>query len=99
MTGIDQETRTAARSYACALHPRTLTLLKQMGLAEAIVERGRRIPTVAFYDGESRRAEVRLAELGGDFPFLLILPQSVFEGVLEQTAAQGGSRRRLEPSV
>jgi 2-polyprenyl-6-methoxyphenol hydroxylase-like FAD-dependent oxidoreductase len=88
---IDREARTTARSYACALHPRTLKLLERMGLAAAVLDRGRRIQTIAFYDGESRRAEIRLSELGGDFPFLLILPQNAFEDLLEQRLRKAGA--------
>ena len=87
---IDREERTTVRSYACALHPRTLRLLEQMGLASAILERGRRIERLAFYDGASRRAEVKLSELGGPFPFMVILPQNVFEDALEQRLRQAG---------
>ena len=74
---IDREERTAARSYACALHPRTLRLLDGMGLAAPIIERGRRLDRVAFYDGAARQAEVKLSALGGPFPFMVILPQNV----------------------
>jgi 2-polyprenyl-6-methoxyphenol hydroxylase-like FAD-dependent oxidoreductase len=87
---IDQEARTTARSYACALHPRTLKLLDGLGLAAPLLDLGRRVQTVAFYDGDSRRAEVKLSELGGAFPFLLILPQSAFEEVLEQKLRKAG---------
>jgi len=87
---IDQETRTTARSYACALHPRTLKLLDGMGLAAPVVEQGRKIGTMAFYDHESRRAEVKLSEPGGAFPFLLILPQASFEEILEQRLRKAG---------
>jgi 2-polyprenyl-6-methoxyphenol hydroxylase-like FAD-dependent oxidoreductase len=87
---VDQEARTTARSYACALHPRTLKLLDGMGLASGLLEQGRRIGTVAFYEGDSRRAEVKLSELGGAFPFMLILPQSDLEGVLEQRLRKVG---------
>src|ERR1041385_5053785 len=81
---IDSEERTAARSYACALHPSSLRLLDKLGLAEELLPHGRRIPKIAFYDGPLRRAEINLAELGGDFPFLLVVPQSHLEGILEQ---------------
>jgi 2-polyprenyl-6-methoxyphenol hydroxylase-like FAD-dependent oxidoreductase len=54
VTITDREARPTARSYACALHSRTLKLLSQMGLAAAVLERGRRVQTVAFYDGASR---------------------------------------------
>jgi 2-polyprenyl-6-methoxyphenol hydroxylase-like FAD-dependent oxidoreductase len=81
---IDREARTAARSYACALHPATLRLLDRFGLAESVIERGRRVETIAFYDGPDRQAEIHLSKLPGEFPFLLILPQSALEGLLEQ---------------
>ena len=87
---IDREERTTARSYACALHSRVLKLLSPMGLAAPVIERGRRIQTVAFYDGAARRAEVKLAELGGEFPFMVILPQNEFEGVLEERLRKAG---------
>ena len=81
---IDREERTTSRSYACALHPRTLKLLEGMGLAALVLEAGRRVEKIAFYDGAARQAEVKLSQLGGAFPFMVILPQNAFEGLLEQ---------------
>src|SRR5258708_17591029 len=88
---IDREARTAARSYACALHPATLTLLERLGLAQSAIDRGRRVETIAFYDGATRQAEIRFSKLGGEFPFLLILPQSALEGLLEQRLRAAGT--------
>lgn len=87
---IDREERTAARSYACALHPRTLRLLDGMGLAAPILERGRRIEKIAFYDGASRQADVDLSRLGGQHSFMVVLPQNAFEDVLEQRLRKAG---------
>lgn len=87
---IDREQRTAARSYACALHPATLKLLEQFGLIDSVLERGKRISTVAFYDRSGRKAELNFAELNRDYPFLLILPQGVFEGILEERLRRAG---------
>ena len=81
---IDREERTASRSYACALHPRTLKLLDGLGLAAPVLEAGRRVEKIAFYDGATRQAEVKLSQLGGAFPFMVILPQNTFESLLEQ---------------
>lgn len=81
---IDREERTTSRSYACALHPRTLKLLEGMGLAAPVLEAGRRVERIAFYDGAARQAEVKLSQLGGTFPFMVILPQNAFESLLEQ---------------
>ena len=89
---IDRESRTTARSYACALHSSTLRLLDRLGLAKSVVDRGRCIDTAAFYDGPSRQAELRLARLGGDFPFLVVLPQSALESLLEQRLRAAGAR-------
>jgi 6-methylpretetramide 4-monooxygenase / 4-hydroxy-6-methylpretetramide 12a-monooxygenase len=87
---IDRQDRTAARSYACALHPRALRLLERMGLAAPIIERGRRLDKIAFYDGATRQSEVKLSGLGGPFPFMVILPQNVFEDALEQRLRKAG---------
>jgi 2-polyprenyl-6-methoxyphenol hydroxylase-like FAD-dependent oxidoreductase len=87
---IDRELRTTARSYACALHPATLKLLDSMGLAESAIARGRRVDTLAFYEGATRQAEIHFAKLGGSFPFLLILPQNALEGLLEQRLRAAG---------
>jgi 2-polyprenyl-6-methoxyphenol hydroxylase-like FAD-dependent oxidoreductase len=81
---IDQESRTAGRSYACALHPRTLQLLDEVGLARDAIQRGQRIDTVAFYEGAQRRAELKLSQLPEPFPFVLVLAQSALEDLLEQ---------------
>jgi 2-polyprenyl-6-methoxyphenol hydroxylase-like FAD-dependent oxidoreductase len=81
---IDQEWRTASRTYACALHPRTLQILDRVGLGPEIMAAGRKVSKVAFYEGASRMAELNLAELPGPFPFVLVLAQSIFEELLEQ---------------
>jgi len=87
---IDREAHTAARSYACALHPHTLRLLDRFGLTEVLLEQGRRIQKVALYDHQSRRAEIDVSKTGGKFPFLLILPQNELESALEQRLRKAG---------
>lgn len=87
---IDREARTAARSYACALHPRSLELLDRLGLAQSLIERGRRVETMAFYQGDIRQAELKLSALHSKFPFLLILPQNELEGALEEQLRHAG---------
>jgi 2-polyprenyl-6-methoxyphenol hydroxylase-like FAD-dependent oxidoreductase len=89
---IDREERTAARSYACALHPRTLKLLHRLGLLDDLLPYGRRVHTVALYDGTARCAEVNIEAVGGEFPFLLVLPQSALEEALEQRLQKSGTK-------
>lgn len=80
---VDKESGTATHSYACALHPATIQLLAKVGLAEEIIDLGRRVDTVGLYDGKRRRAEIKVSGCAGDFPFVLVLPQSALEEVLE----------------
>jgi len=81
---IDKEQRATTRSYACVLHPGTLRLLDGIGLGQEALKQGRRIETIAFYEGESRRAEMKLSQLPGKFPCAVVVPQSAFEALLEQ---------------
>jgi 2-polyprenyl-6-methoxyphenol hydroxylase-like FAD-dependent oxidoreductase len=81
---IDQEWRTASRTYACALHPRTLQILDRIALGREIMAAGRRIDKVAFYEGATRVSELNLGELSSAFPFVLVLAQSALEELLEQ---------------
>lgn len=85
---VDSQFQTTSRSYALALHPRSLDLLGRLGLAEELVAAGHRVERVAFYEGAERRGELRFAALGGAHPFLLVLPQRAAEQALEQRLAR-----------
>ena len=87
---VDEDFRTAAHSYALALHPHSLRLLDELGLAEDVVTHGLRVETVAFYHGPDRVGELKPAALGGKFPFVIALPQSALESTLEQKLKQAG---------
>jgi 2-polyprenyl-6-methoxyphenol hydroxylase-like FAD-dependent oxidoreductase len=81
---LDAQWRTAARSYALALHPDTLRVLDRAGFAGNLVAQGYRLDSLAFYDGGERRAEIELGRLGTDFSFVLVLPQQALEDALEE---------------
>ena len=87
---IDQESRTAAHSYACALHPASLCILKRAGIVDEVIELGRRIETVGLYEGPARRAQAKFSDLPGPYPFAVVLEQSVLEDLLEQQLRQVG---------
>jgi 2-polyprenyl-6-methoxyphenol hydroxylase-like FAD-dependent oxidoreductase len=90
---IDEEWRPAGHSYALALHPRSLTLLDGLGLAAEAIGMGRRLDTVALYEGGDRRATLRFEEPEG-FAFLLALPQSVLEDLITRRLSERGVRVR-----
>jgi NADPH-dependent dioxygenase len=80
----DKLERTGAHSYALALHPESLELLDEAGVADEIVSQGYRVDKIGFFEGENRRAEVRIPELQAKFPFVVVLPQRILESTLEQ---------------
>ncbi len=51
---LEEQWRAASRSYALALHPASLSLLGELGIAEALVDRGNRVESVGFYEHENR---------------------------------------------
>jgi len=87
---IDGQWRTAARSYALALHPGSLAILAELGLADELAACGHHVDKLAFYEGGERRAEIGYAGLGGSHPFVLVLPQQALEDALEKRLAAHG---------
>jgi 2-polyprenyl-6-methoxyphenol hydroxylase-like FAD-dependent oxidoreductase len=87
---IDEEWRPAGHSYALALHPRSLLILEELGLARDAVAQGRQLVRLGILEGREVRATVDLAEPGGAFPFVLSLPQSALEGLLARRLAEKG---------
>lgn len=84
----DQDSRMASRSYALALHPNSLAMLDEIGLAQRLISLGTKIETIGYYEGANRQAEVDYRKLDGPFPFLLIVPQNVLEHVLHDRLLQ-----------
>jgi len=81
---VDEEQRTAAHSYAMALHSASVALLAELGLPLERHGHGVQVETVAFYEGASRRAELDLSALPVPHPYLLVLRQSHLEMALEE---------------
>jgi 2-polyprenyl-6-methoxyphenol hydroxylase-like FAD-dependent oxidoreductase len=87
---IDQRRRAATHSYGLALHPETLTLLDSVGVAAPLLVEDVTIDRAAFYEGETRHAELRLDELPGPYPFILGCPQDRLERALETALEASG---------
>jgi 2-polyprenyl-6-methoxyphenol hydroxylase-like FAD-dependent oxidoreductase len=80
---IDKDDGPATHSYACILHARSMHLLKQLGLADQALERGLRVERIGIYENTARCADLVVSMLPGDAPYLLVLPQSDLEEMLE----------------
>jgi 2-polyprenyl-6-methoxyphenol hydroxylase-like FAD-dependent oxidoreductase len=88
---VDMHQRTTQHSYALALHPRTLRILDEAGLADGLIRAGRKLTRVAYYQGRERRAEIDYSALGAKHPYLLVIRQSQ----LERTAQEALRQRKV----
>lgn len=79
-----------AHSYALALLPETLELLDSLGVAEPVLRRARKVPKIAFYQGEERKGELDYSKLSTTYPYLAVMPQGELEGILLETLKAKG---------
>ena len=90
---IDQENCIGERNYALTLHPSSLELLDDLGLTSDLLARGIVVDRVGFYDfAGRRRAEIRMGAIPAKFRYLLVLPQTTLEQLLEQRLLDKGVR-------
>jgi len=91
---IEEEWRPAGHSYALALHPRSLALLAELGLAQDAIAQGQKLESLTILAGEEPRATLRCNVTHERFPFLLVLPQSGLESLLADKLAKRGIKVR-----
>ncbi|HEY1879167.1 MAG TPA: FAD-dependent monooxygenase [Caulobacteraceae bacterium] len=90
---IDTTATPGETSRALAVHARTLEFYDQIGLAEAVVERGVRIAAVGMWAGGRARARAQFGDIGkglSPFPYALVLPQDEHERLLIDRLADLG---------
>jgi 2-polyprenyl-6-methoxyphenol hydroxylase-like FAD-dependent oxidoreductase len=88
---IDEGWRTAAHSYALALHPSSLRLLDDLGIVDDVLSRSYLVRKIGLYEGEERRAEIDYGDLAGQHNYLAVVPQSKLEEVLESALETAGA--------
>ena len=98
---VDTTAQPGTTSRALAVQARTLELYRQLDLAEAVVERGHKVPEANLWARGERAAAVAFDAIGErltPFPFLQIFPQDEHEQLLiEKLASLGVSvERRTE---
>lgn len=80
---VDRDWRTGAHSYALLLHSRSVRLLEELGLREAVLQGAMPLRRVRFYDSRACRAVLDLDGLPGDLPLPVVLRQDALEAALE----------------
>lgn len=81
---VDTGVWACAHSYALALHPKSLKLLREAGLDEAVLRRAYPVRRLGLYDSGGRRGQLHL---GSD---LAVMPQDVLEHLLENALRDRG---------
>ncbi|WP_158590112.1 FAD-dependent monooxygenase [Amnibacterium setariae] len=84
---LEKRTGRSAHARALGLMPRTLEILALRGMADAFVAAGRPVPAWHFGLLEER---IRFDVLDTAFPYLLLVPQTTTESLLEQRARELG---------
>jgi 2-polyprenyl-6-methoxyphenol hydroxylase-like FAD-dependent oxidoreductase len=97
---VDRQADRVHESRALAIQPRTLEILRGLGVTEQLVDRGKPATRIELRAG-GRRIEIPVFDIGAEdtaYPFLLFLSQAETEGILvEHLAAQGVAlERRVE---
>src|SRR5947207_10967006 len=90
---IDKTTEPGTTSRALAVQARTLEFYQQMGLADAVEERGRKIGGVNLWVAGRKAARAALRDIGkglSPFPYPLIFPQDEHERLLIDRLAKSG---------
>src|SRR5690349_15891120 len=90
---IDKAAEPGTTSRALAVQARTLELYRQIGLADAVVSRGREITTINLWKAGQQVAHVVFGEMGKNlspFPYALIYPQDEHERLLIDRLAETG---------
>jgi len=98
---VDKTAEPGTTSRALAVQARTLEFYSQVGLADAVVERGRKTIAANLWVAGKRVAHAVLGEMGSGlspFPYALIFPQDEHECLLIERLSQAGVQveRRTE---
>ena len=78
---IDKAPAPSINSRAQVINPRSLELLRQTGVTDAILQEARPIHRVVFYEDWRRLAELEFGHAHPDFP-MAVLPQARTEALL-----------------
>jgi 2-polyprenyl-6-methoxyphenol hydroxylase-like FAD-dependent oxidoreductase len=89
---VDKAAARSTWSKALAVHARTLEALESAGLADRFLAAGAKLRAFNAIAGGERLIHATFDDLDSPFPFVLILPQSETERLLEERLAELGGR-------
>jgi 2-polyprenyl-6-methoxyphenol hydroxylase-like FAD-dependent oxidoreductase len=95
---IDKSDHMAQHSQALVVQARTLEQFQRYGIADEAVARGRKLHGAQFFSEGKQILSINFDDLASRYPFLLFLPQSQTEALLNAHMEQLGvkTERRVE---
>src|SRR5581483_9752062 len=90
---IDKAAEASGTSRALAVQARTLELYRPLGLTDAVIEHGHKVPAVNLWVRANRAARLPFLQIGAGltaYPYLLIFPQDAHERLLIARLGQCG---------
>jgi 2-polyprenyl-6-methoxyphenol hydroxylase-like FAD-dependent oxidoreductase len=90
---VDKTAEAGTTSRALAVQARTLEFYSQIGIAEAVIERGRKIIAANFWVAGNKKARIVFGDIGeglSPFPFPLVFPQDEHERLLVERLGEAG---------
>ena len=90
---IDKTAAPGTTSRALAVHARTLEFYNQIGIADAVVERGLKALAANVWVGGKRKARAVFGEMGtglSPYPYVLLLAQDEHERLLIDRLSESG---------
>ncbi len=80
---VDKHSERARHSNALVMHARTLEVMDLIGLSDELLKRGYAAPGIDLGSDSERPVRAEMRDLDTRFPYILVVPQSETERVLE----------------
>ncbi|MCD8483251.1 MAG: FAD-dependent monooxygenase [Verrucomicrobia bacterium] len=87
---LESEPTTETRSYALALNPDALAVIKELGLLDQVLEEALQVETMRFHIEGKHKGDVHIAGYDEAFPWLAVLGQDRLESILENALTAKG---------
>ncbi|WP_120339560.1 FAD-dependent oxidoreductase [Cryobacterium soli] len=84
---LERRTEPSMHSKAIGIHPPSMRVLRQAGVAEEVLSRAVRIESGSVQSGGRTLGRLSFAQVTGRFPFVVTLPQHETEAVLRERFA------------
>lgn len=96
---IDKASHPAEHSQALVVQSRTLEQFQRYGIARQAVERGRKLLRAQFFSDRKEIVSLNLDSIPSRYPYLLFIPQSETEAILNEYMESLGVRIERETEL